>query len=306
MISNSKNSTLTRTCPVCGSVDTRESFQKEEYSYFRCHNCYTLFVANPPPAAEIHALYSESYYEATNLGSDDRQGYPSYMQAQESLTKSFINKLELVRSRVPSGRLLDAGAAYGTFLRLTSSSYECVGLEVSRYAASVAQKQFGVDVKVGSIEHTSPFPDNYFDVIVMWDIIEHLINPVAALKEAFRILKPGAYIFVSTDDANNWLPRLLGSHWWTFGAPLHLCHFSKRGMEIAFERAGNYELVEMTMDLRQYSIPEVIQHFGVSYQNNFLTKLGAALERTPLSVCIINVKRPEQFITIARKKTQNT
>jgi len=292
-------------CPVCESLYTRETFNKGVYIYRRCLTCRVLFVANPPPAEEIHALYSEGYYEAATLGSDDRQGYPSYMQAQESLTKSFVNKLGLVRSRVPSGRLLDAGAAYGTFLRLASSSYEGIGLEVSQYAASVAQRQFGMDVKVGSIEHSSPFPDEYFDVIVMWDIIEHLINPVAALKEAFRILKPGAYIFVSTDNANNWLPRLLGSRWWAFGAPLHLCHFSKRGMEIAFERAGNYELIEMAMDLRQYSIPEVIQHFGVSYRSNFLTKLGVNLERTPLGTWMIDIRRPEQFITIARKKTQD-
>lgn len=304
MNSNNKISTL-KNCPICASIDTREVFHKEKFIYWRCLSCDVVFVANPPPASEIHAYYSEGYYEAATLGTDDRQGYPSYMLAQESLTKSFVNKLELVRFRVPSGRLLDAGAAYGTFLRLASSSYDCVGLEVSQYAASVAQNKFDVDVKVGSIEHSSPFSDEYFDVIVMWDIIEHLINPIAALKEAFRILKPGGYIFVSTDDANNWLPRLLGSHWWAFGAPLHLCHFSKRGMEIAFERAGNYELIEMAMDLRQYSIPEVIQHFGVSYRSNFLTKFGAILERTPLDTWVINIRRPEQFIAIARKKTQD-
>jgi SAM-dependent methyltransferase len=296
---------MQKNCPICKSLNTRETFNKGEYIYRKCLSCQVLFVANPPPTEEIHALYSEAYYEATTLGTDNRQGYPSYMQAQESLTKSFGTKLSLVQSRAPSGRLLDAGAAYGTFLRLASSVYECVGLEVSHYAASVAQSQFGTKVEVGSIEHSSPFPDEYFDAVVMWDIIEHLISPVAALKEAFRILKPGAYIFISTDDANNWLPKLLGQRWWALGAPLHLCHFSKQGMKIAFERAGNYELIEMVMDLRQYSIPEVIQHFGVSYQSNLLTKLGTSLDRPPLSEWVIDIRRPEQFITIARKKTNN-
>jgi hypothetical protein len=61
----------------------------------------------------------------------------------------------------------------------------------------------------------------------------------------------------------------------------------------------------MVMDLRQYSIPEVIQHFGVSYQSNLLTKLGTSLDRPPLSEWVIDIRRPEQFITIARKKTNN-
>ena len=176
-------------------------------------------------AAEVHAHYSEDYYEAASLGSEDRKGYPSYMQAQESLTKSFRRKLGIVRERVPSGKLLDAGAAYGTFLRLANSYYEGIGIEVSQYAASIAKNIFDVDVRVASIEHSPPFQDDCFDVIVMWDIIEHLIKPVEALKEAQRMLKPGGYIFVSTDDANHWLPKLLGSRWWALGASLTFMSF---------------------------------------------------------------------------------
>lgn len=288
-------------CPLCGSQAVRETFTKGVYNYLRCATCGSLFVSNPPAAAEVHARYSEDYYEAASLGVEDRKGYPSYMKAQESLTNSFKSKLKLVQDRVPSGRLLDAGAAYGTFLRLANSHYEGMGIEVSQYAASVAKKTFGIDIKVASIEHSPPFPDDYFDGIVMWDIIEHLINPVQALKEVYRMLKPEGYVFVSTDDANNWLPRLLGSKWWALGAPLHLCHFSKQGMKSAFERAGNYAQVDLVSDLRQYTIPEVFEHFGVSYRSSLLAKVGASLGKTPLGSWVINVKRPEQFVAIARK-----
>ena len=292
-------------CPLCDSNAVQNAFTKEIYTYLRCNTCGTLFVANPPTAEEIHARYSEDYYEAASLGSEDRKGYPSYMAAQESLTKSFHRKLNIVRERVPSGRLLDAGAAYGTFLRLANSYYEGVGIDVSQYAAAIARNTFSVDVRVASIEHAPPFQDDYFDVIVMWDIIEHLIQPVEALKEVYRMLKPGGYVFVSTDDANNWLPKLFGSRWWALGAPLHLCHFSRQGMKLAFERAGRYESVDLISDVRQYSIPEIIEHFGVSYQSNFLTKIGVMLGKTPLGVWLINFKRPEQFIAIARKSNGN-
>ena len=297
-----RNIPVQSNCPLCDSNAVRNAFTKETYTYLRCNLCGTLFVANPPAAAEIHARYSEDYYEAASLGSQDRKGYPSYMQAQESLTKSFTRKLSIVRERVPSGKLLDAGAAYGTFLRLANSYYEGVGIEVSHYAASVAKNTFGVDVRVASIEHSPPFQDDCFDVIVMWDIIEHLIKPVEALKEVQRMLKPGGYVFISTDDADHWLPKLLSSRWWALGAPLHLCHFSRLGMKLAFERAGKYEFIDLISDKRQYSIPEIIEHFGVSYQSNFLTKIGTTLGQTPLGSWLINFKRPEQFIAIARKK----
>jgi len=44
-------------------------------------------------------------------------------------------------------------------------------------------------------------------------------------------------------------------------------------MKLAFERAGKYESIDLISDIRQYSIPEIIEHFGVSYQSNFLTKI---------------------------------
>jgi hypothetical protein len=72
-------------------------------------------------------------------------------------------------------------------------------------------------------------------------------------------------------------------------------------MKMAIKRAGNYVSIDLISDIRQYSIPEIIEHFGVSYQSNFLVKIGTTLGKTPLGSWLINFKRPEQFIAIARK-----
>lgn len=287
-------------CQICASSQVKPVFSKHDYRYFRCAACGMLLVDLHVAPAEVFAHYSEAYYEADASGvREGRRGYPSYRNARETLQASFADKLALVRRHVPSGRLLDAGAAYGLFLLTASPYFECIGIDVSEYAASVARGEFGMNVKRGDLDRTD-FLDDHFDAIVLWDIIEHLIHPVAALQEVRRILKPGGRVFISTDDAANWLPRLLGSHWWALGAPMHLCHFSKKGMTVAFRRAG-LEFQGFASDPRRYGVAEIIKHFGVSYQSAGLTRFGNWMETNPLGRFVFHVTRPEQFIAIGRK-----
>ena len=287
-------------CPLCGMPVPEVKFLLQKFTYKKCLFCGALFVADELSSVNLAEYYSREYYEAEGSDNKERRGYPSYMQLQESLEDSFRQKLQVVRRYMPSGRLLDAGAAYGTFLKVANEYYSGFGLEVSEYAAAVAREILQVDVKTGSIEK-APFPDAHFDVIVMWDIIEHLRNPVRALQEVHRMLKPGGICLVSTDDVTNWLVRLLGTAWWGLAPPLHLCHFSRKGMEIAFYRAGRFDKVRVERDWRNYGIAEIIKHFGVSYRNTSLTRLGARLGGTRLGRVSIKMARPEQFITVARK-----
>ena len=290
-------------CPLC-SQPAKFTFQKGGYTYNRCDSCRTLFVADNLEPEQIHPYYSEDYFEAnasTHESSKERRGYPSYKEAEESLKNSFRFKLNLIRKYVDQGKLLEVGAAYGTFMSMANQYFKCTGMDVSAYASQVARETYGLDVRQGSIEQRLSFEDNFFDVVVMWDVIEHLVQPIDGLKEACRVLKPGGMLFFSTDDANNWLPRLLGSKWWALAAPLHICHFSKKGAEAAFHQTGEFQKAGFVSDKRVYGIGEIVSHFGVSYKNQPLLKAGKWLERTSLGSKLITVTRPEQFIAFARK-----
>jgi SAM-dependent methyltransferase len=266
-----------------------------------------LFVAQHLSVEVIEEHYSEAYFEALAADSgEDRLGYPSYREAQQSLKASFSRKLDLMRSLMPDGKLLDVGAAYGTFLSLASEYYECYGLDVSAYAARVARDEFGMDVRQGGIEQTAPFSDGFFDLVVMWDVIEHLTDPIAGLQEVRRILKPGGYLAVSTDDAGNWLPRLLGRSWWGLAAPLHLNHFTKQSMAIALQRVGGFENVRFVPDRREYRIGEIVSHLGVSFKRKWLADIGKRFEESMLGRKVISVARPEQFIALARRQERGT
>ncbi len=288
-------------CPACNSPKTRHALRIGEYVYKRCSACGALFVANRLAAKEIHDRYSEVYFESNAFADQEGGGYPSYLEATENLERSFRQKLELVRKWKPAGRLLDAGAAYGTFLHVASSHYDCVGLDVSAHAASVARREFAVRVEVGSIMQ-APFDASSFDAIVMWDTIEHLVEPAAALAEIYRMLKPSGVVFISTDDVSNWLCKLLGAYWWSISPPLHLCHFSRRGMAAALRRAGEFELIDLVKDKRSYSVSEIIEHLALGYHSGPLAALAPALRRIGIGRVVLNVARPEQFVAIGVKK----
>src|SRR5687767_3576517 len=90
----SKNEQLLENCVLCGKKAS-PAFIKDEFSYKRCTFCKTLFVANQLKAEDIYVNYSQAYFEAASPEADanrERRGYPSYMDAQESLKRSFTYK----------------------------------------------------------------------------------------------------------------------------------------------------------------------------------------------------------------------
>ena len=294
------NQTVSSTsCPACTATDARFKFEREGYRYYLCRQCRCLFVDLQLADNLVHEHYNKDYYEGDESAAEGRKGYPSYRAGQATLSDCFTNKLQIIRRYLTKGKILDAGAAYGFFLKTAAPDFDGVGLEVSAYAAEVARTEFQTDVRVGDIEKTD-FADASFEAVMMWDIIEHLIRPVHALREVQRILKPGGYLFVSTDDAANWLPRMLGRRWWAMAPPMHLCHFSKQGIGASAALAG-LERPVFFPDVRRYTIPEIIRHFGVSYKSSLLTSTGNALDRTWLHSWALKVTRPEQFVAVLRK-----
>jgi 2-polyprenyl-3-methyl-5-hydroxy-6-metoxy-1,4-benzoquinol methylase len=293
---------MTIKCPACESTTIRSESAMMGYQYGCCEICGTIFVTDTINAMQIYKNYEEKYFESKKLLTRQRQGYDSYFDLQESLKISFEQKLKLITEKMESGNLLDIGCAYGTFLELASGQFNCFGLEISKYAARIAREVSCAKTIISNIEQ-SPFSRDHFDVVTMWDVIEHLRYPVSALKEAHRLLKPGGYCFISTDNIDSWLVKLLGKSWWSFAPPLHLCHFSIKSLKIAVQLAGGYDIREVIKDQRIYKFNEIIKHFGVAYQNRFLQKAADLINNKQIGRLKISINRPEQFVLILQKQS---
>lgn len=145
-----------------------------------------------------------------------------FRDAYARLTPTWRRSLELYRDQIdhlvtPTSRLLDVGCGHGTLLKdVYAKTPHCYGLEPD--AAALAKNTLIPHKAVGFVEHM-PFEDNFFDVIVLEWVLEHLDNPVESFREIHRVLKPGGHVVFITPNAwnyNTWLIRAVPNRFHAF------------------------------------------------------------------------------------------
>jgi len=136
-----------------------------------------------------------------------------------------------------SGRFLDVGCGMGVLLELASQHFEeCVGIEVSERAAEVV-RQKGFRVHQGLFEDVPLEPD-YYDMVVLDSVIEHVFDPVQALKICYRTLKPGGVVCLMTPKLGGWASTLYGRGWNGFRHGWHTFLFSGKTLGACMKAAG--------------------------------------------------------------------
>lgn len=190
----------------------------------RCKRCGLIYIS-PQPRRE---LIINGYASA-----EDEQ----YVSQEKGRLITFKNCLKTVRQLSPTGRLLDIGAASGIFVKAAKDAgYDAYGVEPSMWMSNFAKERYGVTVFPGVLEDAK-FDDNSFDVITMWDVLEHVPDPMSTLKEVKRILKPGGFLVVNYPRINDVLGKIFGRKWW-FLLSVHLFYFTPETLSAYMERLG--------------------------------------------------------------------
>jgi SAM-dependent methyltransferase len=166
--------------------------------------------------------YQSGYHE----GSGQSKGYPDYASDERFIRKNFQKKLRYLEKLRAPGSILDVGAAYGYFLdEARNRGWDVHGIDVSTHAAAVAREKLDLKIEVDDfLEHD--YKDRLFDVITMFDAIEHMEEPIRILKKSFDLLKPGGILFVGTGDNDCLWARILGKNWYFYNPPQHVVVFS--------------------------------------------------------------------------------
>ena len=136
------------------------------------------------------------------------------------------------------GRALDVGCGSGQFLALLKKQgWETAGVDVSAAAAAAAERAYGISVRVGEIMACRP-EDGRFDFINMSHVIEHMYDPLGALRSAKELLSGDGEIYVETPNAASRNARVMGPYWYPWDAPRHLYLFDPITFRLLASNAG--------------------------------------------------------------------
>lgn len=191
----------------------------------RCRNCGLQYL-NP-------RLRGDVVIEGYSEGSDEV--FVSQVAGRERTFAKSLRGIE--RLRPQRGRLLDVGTAGGSFLSVAKQTgWDVAGCEPNRWMCDWGNKHYGLQIVPGTI-FDMKLPNASFDVVTLWDVLEHTPDPKATLQECSRVLKPGGLLVVNYPDISSLVARLMGRRW-VFLLSVHLYYFTPETLRKMLEELG--------------------------------------------------------------------
>lgn len=204
-------------CPLCAApsaaafvtVDRNRNVSDREFHYRRCSGCGVVFLQDVPD--DLGCYYDTGYHRAPAPTELERwSAYESY-------------KLDLLRSVMPAGRIVDIGSSYGAFVYLASrGGYETCAVEIDGAACAFIRDVIGVEAVQSTAPEEVLESVGEADAVTMWHSIEHLGQPWRVVEAAARMLRPGGTLIVATPNPDGIQARWLKGRWTHVDAPRHL------------------------------------------------------------------------------------
>jgi predicted TPR repeat methyltransferase len=234
------------TCPVCGGrhhvdqftvsndateggVDA-ESFVPSSAVYgktagrvVRCFTCAHGSLEATPTDEAISGAYADAADEVS-------------LREEDGQVETGVRALRRVERRTTPGRMLDVGCWTGSFLEAgRRRGWDPEGIEPSRWAAARARER-GLLVHEGELDDAD-LPAGAFRLVTACDVLEHLVDPGAALDRIAELLEDGGVFYGTVPDAGSRLARAMGRRWWSV-MPMHVQYFTRGSMTRLLERHG--------------------------------------------------------------------
>ena len=181
-------------CYMCGKRAGSEMVDDPPFKVIRCGDCGFAYVTPRVPDSHLHLIYQTEYFKSQSAGDF---GYSDYTRDRQGYRRTFQKKADIVQRFVPDpGRVLEVGSAAGFFLlAMKERGYDTCGIEVSEYVSDFARDELGLDnVHTGLLHEMSesiPLQAESFDVAAMWDVIEHVSDPIEELRRLHGLLRGG-------------------------------------------------------------------------------------------------------------------
>ena len=227
-------SPLPSTCPLCDATGPKSGPRQGDWRYALCATCGTAWLDPLPSDEELSGIYTRAYFEGGIAG-----GYGDYAADEELHRRNAKARLALIAGQgSEAGRILDIGCALGFFVHeAQQAGWEAVGVERSQWSAERAREAFSLRV-VPSMDELLVAEGESFDVVSFFQVLEHMRDPVAALRQAHALLRPGGLLVVETWDRSSAVARLMGSAWQQVNPPSVLHLFDRGSLDRLCTRCG--------------------------------------------------------------------
>jgi len=240
-------------CALCGSNESDLVLLGKnlihhlpgEFSVVRCRKCRLLYT-NPRPSSEsMSVYYPDDYGPHRDGGEKDRPqlhwavGGGRFRKWFSPIIRNLVDSGGMKLPPFPSpGKMLEVGCARGAFLSsMRDRGWEAWGLELAQKPATYAREVLGLNVIQGKAEEME-FPEESFDLVVAWMVIEHLHDPVGVLTAIRKTLKKDGYFTFSIPNAGAWEIKYFKRYWYGLHLPNHLYHFTPVTIREMLKKAG--------------------------------------------------------------------
>jgi 2-polyprenyl-3-methyl-5-hydroxy-6-metoxy-1,4-benzoquinol methylase len=278
-------------CNLCKGTDGntipfRYKFNEKYLWAVKCSNCQLVSIWPRPTQQEIEEMYADDYF----IGSDVKTHHMSVSYVELLSSGNYDQGIKEIKKYCNTGNILDVGCATGNFLYiLKNNGYNVKGIELSKFASEFGIKNFGIEIinkpyNLELLHHE--LPENYFDVILMGDVLEHFTNPTEAMDLTNKILKkngvavihlPGTLNLISSKLAF-FIYNIIGSQKTMTIPPYHLTEFNAKTIRAMLTKCGFTKINikeeikhPSTIALRGNAL-ENLAKWSLQYVNYVLTK----------------------------------
>ena len=289
-------------CNLCNSNSTRKFMMIKGFNIVKCKKCGLIYVNPRLKENKLHQIYNKEYFsnEAFNGSELPFYGYHKYLEEKVYIQATFNKRLKIINKFCRKGRLLDIGCAFGFFLELAGNNgWDVQGIEISEHAYNYAKNVLKLPVLNKTLEEAG-FKKNSFDVVTLFDVIEHMPDPKSTLKGIRKILKPNGLLVVTTPDIGSITAKILGKNWEEIRRVReHIYFFSEYTLKKILESL-NFEVLKTESAGRFFSVKMAVER-GNLYNKTIFTAIGKISNALGLSNKMIYVDPHYKMTIYARK-----
>lgn len=262
-------------CPICESDGWARYLVKPPYSYVQCPSCGLIRLDPFPSPHDARSLYGDEYFTASAYA-----GYDDYVADEAVHRRNGRRRIARLGEPPPTARtMIDIGCAHGfTLVEAQAAGWDPMGVDVNA-SARAAVRARGMRCEAGFDDLT--VEPGTVGAVTLFQVLEHLPDPVETLRRAAQVLLPDGAILIETWDRSSLIARMMGRRWQVATPPSVLWLWDRATLERLAAVAG-LELVGFDRTMKWVTLGLVAGQMRDRGSTGLWVRIGRRLRSVPM------------------------